>query len=80
VLLLWRGAYKGSPVHDFIVLNPETSALQPGSSSQLYFADEENLGRRINNLEAIQFTTLLFVDSIRSPSFAEFVICRTSEL
>ena len=51
------------PVHNFIVLGSKRAAFLFGSSSQLYFANEEKLGRRINDLEALQFTTLLFVDT-----------------
>jgi hypothetical protein len=43
----------GIPVHNFIVLNFEAPALRLSFSSQLYFTDEENLERKINNLEGV---------------------------
>jgi hypothetical protein len=51
--LFWLASLEGIPVHNFIVSNSETSALQFGSSPQLYFAAEETLERRINNLEVV---------------------------
>jgi hypothetical protein len=46
------------PVHNFIVSNSETSPHRLGSSSQLYFPDEEKPGRGPRAARGISFAIL----------------------